>query len=58
MKPVTPGDAIKVTLTVKAKSQRSAEYGEVTWDAEIRNQHDEVVAAYDLLTMTAVKGAA
>ena len=58
LKPVIPGDAIKVTLTVKAKSRRSADYGEVTWDVEIRNQHDEVVAAYDLLTMTAIKGAA
>ena len=58
LKPVVPGDAIKVTLTVKAKSRRAADYGEVTWDVEIRNQHDEVVAAYDLLTMTAIKGAA
>ena len=56
LKPVVPGDAIKVTLTVKAKSRRAADYGEVTWDVEIQNQHDEVVAAYDLLTMNAIKG--
>lgn len=54
LKPVQPGDAIKVRLTAKAKSQRNAEYGEVRWDVEISNQQDETVATYDLLTMNAI----
>jgi len=27
---------------------------EVTWDTEIRNQHDETVASYNVLTMVSV----
>jgi oxepin-CoA hydrolase/3-oxo-5,6-dehydrosuberyl-CoA semialdehyde dehydrogenase len=54
VKPVKPGDAIKVALTVKEKMQRSAEQGEVRWDVIVTNQAGETVAAYDLLTMNAV----
>jgi oxepin-CoA hydrolase/3-oxo-5,6-dehydrosuberyl-CoA semialdehyde dehydrogenase len=54
VKPVKPGDAIKVALTVKEKMQRSPEQGEVRWDVIVTNQADETVAAYDLLTMNAV----
>ena len=54
VKPVSPGDAISVRLTVKQKSPRTPEYGEVRWDVEIINQHGDPVAAYDLLTMNAV----
>lgn len=54
LKPVSPGDAIHVRLTVKEKrAARGPEYGEVRWDAEIFNQNDETVARYDLLTMSA-----
>ncbi|PTM96081.1 phenylacetic acid degradation bifunctional protein PaaZ [Mycoplana dimorpha] len=54
LKPVSPGDSIRVRLTVKDKrAARSPEYGEVRWDAEVFNQHDETVARYDLLTMSA-----
>ncbi|MDB5511593.1 MAG: phenylacetic acid degradation bifunctional protein PaaZ [Enterovirga sp.] len=54
LKPVSPGDAIRVRLTVKAKNAaRQPEYGEVRWDAEIFNQTGETVARYDLLTMNA-----
>jgi len=55
LKPVRPGEAIKVRLTVKEKSPRNAEYGEVRWDVEIQNGQDETVATYDLLTMNAVR---
>ena len=52
MKPVKPGDRIKVRLTCKEKSLRTGQgYGEVRWDALISNQADETVAAYDVLTM-------
>lgn len=52
VKPVKPGDRIKVRLTCKQKSLRMGSgYGEVRWDAEITNQEGEVVAAYDVLTM-------
>lgn len=54
LKPVSPGDEIRVRLTVKTKSPaRQPEYGEVRWDVEIFNQTDETVARYELLTMSA-----
>lgn len=54
LKPVSPGDSIRVRLTVKRKSPaRQPEYGEVRWDVEVFNQHDETVARYELLTMSA-----
>ncbi len=53
-KPVEPGDTIRVRLTVKSKTPRKPEYGEVRWDVEVTNQHDEIVAAYDLLTLNAM----
>ena len=52
IKPVKPGDRIKVRITCKEKSLRPAHgYGEVRWDTEITNQSGEIVAAYDVLTM-------
>lgn len=52
VKPVKPGDRIKVRLTCKEKSLRPANgYGEVRWDTEITNQNAEPVAQYDVLTM-------
>ncbi len=51
LKPVEPGDSIAVRLTVKQKTLRKPEYGEVRWDVEVTNQHAEIVAAYELLTM-------
>ncbi len=54
VKPVSPGDSIRVTLTVKSKAQRKPEYGEVRWAVQVFNQADELVATYDLLTMNAV----
>jgi oxepin-CoA hydrolase / 3-oxo-5,6-dehydrosuberyl-CoA semialdehyde dehydrogenase len=54
LKPVSPGDEIRVRLSVKQKSAaRKPEYGEVRWDVEVFNQNDETVARYELLTMSA-----
>lgn len=54
LKPVSPGDEIRVRLTVKQKqAARKPEYGEVRWDVEVFNQEGETVARYDLLTMSA-----
>ncbi|MFY9714830.1 MAG: phenylacetic acid degradation bifunctional protein PaaZ [Microbacterium sp.] len=50
--PVSPGDSIRVDLTAKQITPRETDgYGEVRWDAIIRNQDDETVATYDVLTM-------
>jgi oxepin-CoA hydrolase/3-oxo-5,6-dehydrosuberyl-CoA semialdehyde dehydrogenase len=55
-KPVKPGDRIRVRLTCKEKSLRAgAGYGEVRWDTAISNQHGELVAGYDVLTMVSEK---
>jgi oxepin-CoA hydrolase/3-oxo-5,6-dehydrosuberyl-CoA semialdehyde dehydrogenase len=54
VKPVKPGDAIRVQLTAKAKTPRNAEYGEVRWAVTLTNQNAETVATYELLTMNAV----
>lgn len=52
--PVVPGDSIRVTLTAKQITPRETDdYGEVRWDARIRNQRDELVASYDVLTLVA-----
>ncbi len=51
--PVKPGDAITVMLTCKQISPRAGDYGEVRWDAEVKNQEGTVVATYDVLTMVA-----
>ncbi|KIP92816.1 enoyl-CoA hydratase [Microbacterium sp. MEJ108Y] len=50
--PVSPGDTIRVELTAKQITPRETDdYGEVRWDAVIRNQADELVATYDVLTL-------
>ena len=49
--PLYPGDSMRVELTVKSKSVRDAERGEVRWAVYVFNQKDEVVASYELLTM-------
>lgn len=50
--PVSPGDSIRVELTAKQITPRETdEYGEVRWDAVIRNQNDDTVATYDVLTL-------
>jgi oxepin-CoA hydrolase/3-oxo-5,6-dehydrosuberyl-CoA semialdehyde dehydrogenase len=53
VKPVEPGDTIKVRLTVKEKFPRSDKLGEVTWDVEVTTATGETAASYQLLTVTA-----
>jgi oxepin-CoA hydrolase / 3-oxo-5,6-dehydrosuberyl-CoA semialdehyde dehydrogenase len=53
MKPVSPGDAISVQLTVKRKTRRTDEYGEVRWHVAVLNQDGDDVAEYELHTMNA-----
>ena len=56
VKPVKPGDRIRVRLTCKEKSRRAGSgYGEVRWDTAITNQDGEAVANYDVLTMVSEK---
>ena len=53
MKPVEAGDSLKVRLSVKHKTPRNDDYGEVRWHVTLTNQEGELVAEYDLLTMNA-----
>ncbi len=55
-KPVYPGDSIRVRLTVKQKTAKDTvddgiPQGVVEWDVEVRNQHEEAVALYSILTL-------
>jgi oxepin-CoA hydrolase/3-oxo-5,6-dehydrosuberyl-CoA semialdehyde dehydrogenase len=55
VKPVKPGDRIKVRLTCARKSLRADKgWGEVAWDTEITNQNQETVAVYNVLTMVSI----
>jgi oxepin-CoA hydrolase/3-oxo-5,6-dehydrosuberyl-CoA semialdehyde dehydrogenase len=56
VKPVYPGDTIQATLTVKQKTAKEKKpdqvpQGVVAWDVEVRNQNDEPVAVYTILTL-------
>ncbi|MFT6676585.1 MAG: oxepin-CoA hydrolase/3-oxo-5,6-dehydrosuberyl-CoA semialdehyde dehydrogenase [Sulfitobacter sp.] len=53
MAPVQAGDSIKVRLSVKHKTPRNDDYGEVRWHVTLSNQNQEAVAEYELLTMNA-----
>ena len=53
VKPVKPGETIEVALTVKEKTLRKPDQGEVRWDVSVTNGEGEIVAAYELLTMNA-----
>ena len=48
--PLYPRDSMRVELTVRSKSLKSEDTGVVRWAVEVFNQHDELVATYDLLT--------
>ena len=52
-KPVSAGDSLSVSLTVKSRKLRNPEYGEVRWHVVLSNQDDEQVATYELHTMNA-----
>lgn len=57
VEPVGIGDTIQVRLSAKqkiSKAKRPDEdktTGVVVWDVEVKNQHDEPVAIYDILTL-------
>jgi oxepin-CoA hydrolase/3-oxo-5,6-dehydrosuberyl-CoA semialdehyde dehydrogenase len=62
VKPVYPGDTIRVRLTVKQKTAKETPkdgvpQGVVAWDVEVTNQHDEPVAVYTILTLVRRKEA-
>ena len=44
-------DTIRVELTVRRKTRRNDDYGEVRWHVALFNQDDEAVATYTLHTM-------
>ncbi|MBL8286784.1 MAG: phenylacetic acid degradation bifunctional protein PaaZ [Rubrivivax sp.] len=62
VKPVGIGDTIQARLTAKRKIDRrkvgadGVGQGVVAWDVEVTNQHGEVVASYDILTLVAKRG--
>ncbi|MBF7054777.1 phenylacetic acid degradation bifunctional protein PaaZ [Halomonas sp. KAO] len=57
--PVAAGDTIRARLTCKRKidqgrtSPEGHPQGVVMWDVAVTNQHDELVASYDILTLVA-----
>ena len=57
VEPVGIGDTIQVSVTVKRKIKKAKKpddkyhTGVVVWAVEITNQHDELVALYDILTL-------
>jgi oxepin-CoA hydrolase / 3-oxo-5,6-dehydrosuberyl-CoA semialdehyde dehydrogenase len=63
VKPVGIGDTIQARLTAKRKTDRNKKdangvgQGVVAWDVEVSNQHGELVASYDILTLVAKRGA-
>ncbi len=62
VKPVYPGDTIKVRLTCKQKTAKETPpdgvpQGVVAWDVEVSNQDDEAVAVYTILTLVRRKSA-
>ena len=59
VKPVGIGDTLQARLTCQRKIDRHKQdasgqgQGVVAWDVEVRNQHGEMVASYDILTLVA-----
>jgi len=42
-KPVSPGDKIKVQLSVRKKKRRTETYGEVGWSVKLENQNKDIL---------------
>lgn len=63
VKPVAIGDTIQARLTAKRKIDRNKVdakgqgQGVVAWDVQVTNQHGEMVASYDILTLVAKRPA-
>lgn len=57
VEPVKIGDTIQVELTCKQKTVKTLRdptqkpHGVVVWDIKVKNQRDELVATYDILTL-------
>jgi oxepin-CoA hydrolase/3-oxo-5,6-dehydrosuberyl-CoA semialdehyde dehydrogenase len=64
LKAVGLGDSIQARLTCKRKIDHNKKdangqgQGVVAWNVEVTNQHNEMVASYDMLTLVAKKGSA
>ncbi|MFZ5545107.1 MAG: phenylacetic acid degradation bifunctional protein PaaZ [Pseudomonadota bacterium] len=63
VKPVGIGDTIQARLTAKRKIDKPAKkdqapQGVVAWDVQVTNQHGELVASYDILTLVAKRASA
>ncbi len=61
VKPVGIGDTIQARLTCKRKIDKPAKkdqppQGVVAWDVQVTNQHGELVASYDILTLVLKRG--
>ena len=61
VKPVGIGDTIQARLTCKRKIDKLARkdqppQGVVAWDVQVTNQHGELVASYDILTLVLKRG--
>jgi oxepin-CoA hydrolase / 3-oxo-5,6-dehydrosuberyl-CoA semialdehyde dehydrogenase len=60
VKPVGIGDTISARLTAKRKLEKPPRpdqpaQGVVAWDVQVSNQHDELVASYEILTLVLKK---
>ena len=61
VEPVPIGDTIQVKITVKKKIKKDKRpdedraTGVVVWDVEVTNQHDVVVALYDIMTLVEIQ---
>lgn len=53
LKPLPPGERLAVRLTVKHKTRRNDDYGEVRWHVTLTDGAGDRVAEYELLTMNA-----
>ena len=53
MKPVEAGARIKARVSVRRKTRRTDEYGEIRWHVSLTDHDDDLVAEYELLTMNA-----
>ncbi|MEG2268123.1 MAG: MaoC/PaaZ C-terminal domain-containing protein, partial [Acinetobacter sp.] len=57
VEPVKIGDTIQVELTCKQKTPKALRdpaqkpHGVVVWDIKVKNQRNELVATYDILTL-------
>jgi oxepin-CoA hydrolase/3-oxo-5,6-dehydrosuberyl-CoA semialdehyde dehydrogenase len=61
VKPVGIGDTIQARLTCKRKIDKPAKkdqppQGVVAWEVQVTNQHGEMVASYDILTLVLKRG--